>query len=105
MKASDLQSKLIEAARKEPLPDHVPYAFEKRIMARLAGMAPINPWALWGRPLWRAALSCIAITLLCGLWSIMTSAPAQKSDKPDNFAQAFDRALYASSDQPPEDIW
>ncbi len=105
MNASKLQSKLIEAARKEPLSDRVPYAFEKRIMARLAGMTPLNPWALWGRPLWRAALFCVAITLLCGLWSIMTSAPAPKNDTPDNFAQAFDRALYASSDQRLEDIW
>jgi hypothetical protein len=103
MKASDLQSKLIEAARKEPLQDHVPYAFEKRIMARLAGLPPLNSWALWGRPLWRAALSCVAITLLCGLWSVM--APAPKSDNPDNFAQAFERAVYASSDQHLEDIW
>jgi hypothetical protein len=32
--------------------------------------------------------------------------PAPKSDNPDNFAQAFDRAVYASSDQHSvEDIW
>jgi hypothetical protein len=104
MNANDLQRKLIEAARKEPMSDRAPYAFEKRIMARLAGMAPLNYWALWGRPLWRAALSCVALTLLCGLWSIMTPTP--KSDNPDNFAQAFDRAVYASSDQHSvEDIW
>jgi hypothetical protein len=103
MNASKLQSKLIEAARKEPLQDHVPFAFEKRIMARLAGMSPVNKWALWGQPLWRAALSCVAITVLCGLWSMMASAP--KSDNPDNFAQAFERAVYASSDQHIEDVW
>jgi hypothetical protein len=104
MNANALQSKLIQAARKEPLRDQVPYAFEKRIMARLAGMAPLNYWGLWGRPLWRAALSCVALTLLCGLWSIMASTP--KNDEPDNFAQAFDRAVYASTDQHSvEDIW
>ena len=102
MKLSDLQTKLIEAARKEPLPDHVPYAFEKRIMARLAGMVPLNYWALWGRTLWRAALSCVAITVLCGVWSL---AYAPKGDSSDNFAQAFERAVFASSDQHLEDIW
>jgi hypothetical protein len=102
MNASDLQTKLIEAARKEPPQDQVPYAFEKRIMARLAGLSPLNSWALWGRPLWRAALSCVAITLLCGIWS-MASAP--KADTADSFAQAFERAVFASADQHLEDIW
>jgi len=102
MNASDLQTKLIQAARQEPLQDHVPYAFEKRIMARLAGMVPLNPWALWGRTLWRAAISCVAITLLCGVWSI---ASAPKGDNSDSFAQAFERAVFASSDQHLEDVW
>jgi hypothetical protein len=102
MNPSDLQSKLIEAARGEPPQDQVPYAFEKRIMARLAGLSPLNSWALWGRPLWRAAISCMAITLLCGIWSI---AHAPKGGNADSFAQAFERAVFASSDQHLEDIW
>ena len=102
MNASDLQTKLIEAARQEPRQDQVPYAFEKRIMARLAGLSPLNDWALWGRPLWRAALSCVAITILCGIWS-MSSAP--KNDNSDSFSQAFERAVFASADQHLEDIW
>jgi hypothetical protein len=102
MNTSDLQTKLMEAARKEPRQDQVPYAFEKRIMARLAGLAPLNSWALWGRPLWRAALSCVAITLLCGIWSMAT---APKGDNSDSFAQAFERAVFASSDQHAEDVW
>jgi hypothetical protein len=102
MNPSDLQAKLIEAARKEPLQDQVPYAFEKRIMACLASLSPLNSWALWGRPLWRAALSCVAITLLCGIWSL---ASAPKGDNSDSFAQAFERAVFASSDQHLEDIW
>jgi hypothetical protein len=102
MNASDLQSKLIKAARQEPPQDHVPYAFEKRIMARLAGASPLNYWALWGQPLWRAALSCVAITLLCGLWSLASAPP---KDNSDSFAQAFERAVFASSDQHLEDVW
>jgi len=102
MKPSELQTKLIEAARGEPPQDRVPYAFEKRIMARLASLSPANPWALWGRPLWRAALSCVAITLLCGIWSAV-SAP--KPDNSDSLNQAFERAVFASSDQHLEDTW
>ena len=102
MNESELRTKLIQAARHEPLQDQVPYAFEKRIMARLAAMSPLNPWAMWGRPLWRAALSCVAITLLCGLWSL---ASAPKADHSDNFAQAFERAVFASADQHLEDVW
>jgi hypothetical protein len=115
MNASDLQTKLIEAARQEPPQDHVPYAFEKRIMAHLAGLSPLNYWALWGRPLWRAALSCVAVTLLCVVWSVAATTPkgaaasksdlSAKPDSPDNFAQAFDRALFAAADQQPEDVW
>ena len=102
MKPSDLQTKLIRAARQEPLQDHVPYAFEKRIMARLKALQPANPWALWGRPLWRAALSCVALTILCGIWC---AASAPKTETSDSFAQTFERAVFASADQHLEDIW
>jgi hypothetical protein len=102
MKPSELQTKLIQAARRAPPQDHVPYAFEKRIMARLAGLSPASPWVLWGRPLWRAAFSCVAITLLCCVWSFAT---APKPDNPDTFAQAFERAVFASSDQHLEELW
>jgi len=102
MKPSELQTKLMGAARSQPPQDHVPYAFEKRIMARLAAAAPLNPWALWGRPLWRAALSCVVITVLCGVWSLASSQPAAASD---SFAQDFERTVYASLNQHVEDAW
>ena len=102
MNPNDLQSKLIRAARRVPPQDHVPYAFEKRIMARLAALQPVNPWALWARPMWRAALSCVALTALCGIWCV---ASAPKVDTADNLSQALDRAVFASSDQHLEDIW
>jgi hypothetical protein len=44
----------------------------------------------------------VAITLLCGLWSL---ASAPKADHSDNFAQAFERAVFASADQHLEDVW
>jgi hypothetical protein len=102
MNPSDLQTKLIGAARLQPPQDHVPYAFEKRIMARIAAASALNPWALWGRPLWRAALSCVAITLLCGIWSLASSPP---STGDDSFAQEFERTVFSPLSQHSEDAW
>jgi hypothetical protein len=104
MKPSDLQAKLIRAAQNEPPQDQVPYAFEKRIMTRIGLVSPLNFWALWGRPLWQGALSCVAITLLCGLWSL-ASAPSRDSTGGDNFAQDFDGTVLASLNQHVEDAW
>lgn len=104
MNLSELQTKLIGAARKQPPGDHVPYAFEKRIMARIAAASPVNLWALWGRPLWRAALSCVAITVLCGVWSL-TSAPPAGRDASNTFSQDLEHTVFASLNQHVEDAW
>ena len=100
MNLNQLQDKLMAVAKKNPPGEHVPYAFEKRIMNRLAGVAPLNHWALWGGPLWRAAVSCVAIAVLCGVWSI---ASTRQSGSPESFSQAFEAAVYS----PPaaEDAW
>jgi hypothetical protein len=105
MKPSELQTKLMDAARSQPPQDNVPYAFEKRIMARLAAVAtaPLNPWAMWGRPLWRAAFSCMAITVACGLWSLASAQQSAAGN--ESFAQDFERTVYASLDQHVEDVW
>ena len=55
MNLAELERKLIAAARANPPSDRVPYAFEKRIMARLAARPVADGWALWARALWRAA--------------------------------------------------
>ncbi len=102
MKPSDLQTKLIRAARNEPPQDHVPYAFEKRVMARIASISPLNFWAMWGRPLWRGALSCVAFTLLCGAWSLST--PASR-DNADTIGQDLDGAVLSALNQHVEDAW
>lgn len=81
MKTVELQHKLLLAARLTPANDQVPYAFEKRIMARLAALPKVDVWALWGPALWRAAAPCIAITLLLGFWTFYTANnhPAQEA--------------------------
>ena len=69
MNIADLQKKLVAAARTKPPDDHVPYAFEKRIMARLTPATRVDPWTLWSGALWRAAAPCVAIMLLALAWS------------------------------------
>ena len=84
-----LEKKLIRAARASVVEDRVPYAFEKRIMARLAAAAPVDLLGLWGRALWRAAIPCIGTALLLGLWNFWPgNNPAPGADFPVEFESA-----------------
>jgi hypothetical protein len=69
MEIKKLQEALITAARANPPTDTVPYAFEKRITARLRALAPEDPLGQWSHALWRAAVACLGIMLLLGAWS------------------------------------
>ena len=95
MNLAELQKKLIAAARANVPGDRVPYAFEKRVTALLASrVAPQNlDW--WVRGLWRAAMSCVAVALLCGAWTFFSPAPASSTD----LSQNFETTLLASVDQ------
>jgi hypothetical protein len=98
MNLEELQKKLIAAARTEVLDDRVPYAFEKRITALLASRVAPDNLALWVRGLWRAAVSCVAIALLCGAWTFLNPATATASTS-DDLSQSFENTLLASVDQ------
>jgi len=100
MNLSELQNKLIAAARAHPPGDHVPYAFEKRISALLAGRVAPDNLSLWVRGLWRAAVSCVAITLLFGAWIFFSSAASATSN---NLSQNFENTLLAAVDQSQND--
>ena len=78
MNTTELQKKLMAAARSTAPDDRVPYAFEKRIMALLTSAKPLDVWTLWGHALWRAAVSCVAVTLLTGAW-MLWSGPHTKT--------------------------
>jgi hypothetical protein len=71
MNLTDLERRLIETARRNPPGDGMPYAFEKRVMARLRDTPRIDFLAEWNRALWRAAVSCIAVMLLLSAWSML----------------------------------
>jgi hypothetical protein len=95
MNVNELQKKLIAAARANTPDDHVPYAFEKRIMALIPAVPQTNGAALWVRGLWQAAVSCAAIAVLCGAWSFFS--PAARSG--DDLSQNLETTLLASVDQ------
>jgi hypothetical protein len=97
MNLAELQKKLITAARASVPDDRVPYAFEKRVTALLRSrVAPANP-DLWVRGLWRAAVSCVAISLLLGAWAFFNPPPTATTSS--DLSQNFENTLLASVDQ------
>jgi hypothetical protein len=96
MNLAELERKLIAAARAIPPSERVPYAFEKRILALLAGQPALDRWELWGRALWRATAPCIAIMLLLGAWSLL--AP-QRNTATNDLSQQLEQTLLAAVDQ------
>jgi hypothetical protein len=93
MNLPELHRKLIAAARSETPDTRVPYAFEKRIMARLAGEKAVDIWGLWGRALSRAAICCVAFMLVLGVG--FHFLPANNSE---NLSQDVEQTLFAAVD-------
>ena len=96
MNLVELQNKLIAAARANMPGDQVPYAFEKRVTALLASRVALQNLDGWVRGLWRAAVSCVAVALLCGAWTLLTPATTPGSI---DLSQNFETTLLASVDQ------
>ena len=96
MNLVELQNKLIAAARANAPGDHVPYAFEKRVTALLSSRVALQNLDGWVRGLWRAAMSCMAVALLCGAWEFLN--PATTNNTAD-LSQNFETTLLASVDQ------
>ena len=96
MNLAELQKKLIAAAKTEVLDDRVPYAFEKRLSALLASRVAPQNLDLWVRGLWRSAISCVAVAMLCGAWTFFTPATSASSD---DLSQNLETTLLSSVDQ------
>lgn len=97
MNTEELSKKLLAAARANPPSDHVPLAFEKRILAHLTAKPVANVAAFWARALWRATIPCVAVTVLLGAFSFMPSTSTTTND--EDLSQTFEQTLLASSDQ------
>lgn len=98
MNIAELQRKLTAAARlqSQTPDDRVPYAFEKRIMALLAERAVISGRVFLARALWRAAVTCVVLALVCGAVSFFTPV---STDNNNDLSQEFENTLLASVDQ------
>jgi hypothetical protein len=96
MNLAELHRKLIAAARANAPEDRVPYAFEKRIMARLAGRTAPDGWTVWGRALSRAAVYCVAFMLVLAAGSYF--APSPSSGSSDSLSQDVEQTLFAAVD-------
>src|SRR5690242_1952330 len=103
MNFEDLQKKLIAAARANPPADRVPYAFEKRILARLKESPAFDVSALWARALWRAAAPCVALTLLLGVWSFIGTSNSALAES-EEFSQHFEQTMLAAVGET-EEVW
>jgi hypothetical protein len=95
MNLAELERKLFAAARAHPPGDKVPYAFEKRIMARLSTRTLPDFWSVWGGALWRAAAPCVALTIALGAWTYFSIGTSQAGD----WSQDFENAVLAAADQ------
>jgi anti-sigma-K factor RskA len=71
MKPDELHKQWVAVARAYPPSDKVPYAFEKRVMARLKARSKPDLWTLWNQMLWRAAIPCVAIMMMVGAWTYL----------------------------------
>ena len=94
MNPDGLREKLIQAARLETPSDAVPYAFEKRVMARLTGRPAADLWAPWASALWRAAAPCLLITALCVTWTLL----GLSSNGSLPLSHELENAVYAAID-------
>lgn len=97
MNLTELEKKLIAAARLNPPDDRVPYAFEKRITALIAARVGADRWVFWARGLWRAAASCVAVACVFGAVSFFTPKAAENGG---DLSQDLENTLLASADLP-----
>lgn len=107
MELESLRQKLLSAAREQPPAERVPYAFAKRVMARLEQSPAVDLSALWARALWRAAAPCVALTLLLGVWCFIgarNNGGASPGDSED-FAQHFEQTMLAAVEEHAEELW
>jgi hypothetical protein len=104
MNTEELRKKLLAAARANTPREHVPLAFEKRILANLAAKPAVDHAALWARALWRAAIPCVAVTMLLGALSFVPTSSTDNASNEEELATTFEQTLLASSEQQ-EELW
>lgn len=96
MNRDSLHDKIIRVAQNNS-PDHrVPYAFEKRVMARILARVP-DKWAALDRVVWWAAGACSAVALSMGVWASLPGSPAENTH---SFSTQLEQTILASVSEP-----
>lgn len=88
----ELEDRLFSAARRLRPSEHVPYGFEKRIMARLLSEPRVDPWLVLTRVLWKGAGAAVAVMACSSLWLI---ADLSLGSPQATLAEDLDSAVYA----------
>jgi hypothetical protein len=85
MKERLTPEEFIRLARAVPVNERTPYAFEKRILARLGGGQIPDAITVWAQVLWRAVAPCVGIMLAAAALSLVTwtADPTPESEGPD----------------------
>ena len=93
MNLSELQNRLLAAARRNPPGGEVPYAFESRVIARLTAAPRAGQWLAWSRALWLGAAACTMVALFASVW-----APSAADDPASSFSEGVEQIIMASWD-------
>jgi hypothetical protein len=89
---TELERKLLAAARRAPLREETPYAFEQRVMRRLLTAEVQEVWSQGIRVLWQSAGASLAIAACLGAWLIAFPFPEGAGG---SLADALDQEVYA----------
>lgn len=81
MNVTELEKRLMDAARADRPSARVPYAFEKRVMARIAALPVVDAWALWARSLWRATVPYAVAVVCLAAWLHFSAEPMAPADQ------------------------
>lgn len=104
MKTPRTPEELIKLARSMPSDERVPYAFEKRILARLEATPVIDPIAMWAQALWRGVAPCLGVMAIALAMSFSvkddSGAAAAQTETAD-----FETAVYAPVQVAMGDSW
>src|ERR1700679_3565214 len=100
MNIEGLRKKLLAAARANRLDDRVPYAFEKRILARLSGRPVNDRWGEGALPLWRGAAACVVVMTTFGGISVFNAHNAAVAgNRNDELSPDLEQTMLAGVDQ------
>ena len=100
-KIEQFEKRLLAAGREAPVDDSVPFAFEKRVMARIRQLRPVDAWSAWGAALWRGLAPCLGIVVVVVAWNALNLRESGRAP----FASALEATFYAPVEMVDTNPW